>query len=74
MNSSSDDLRHMMDESSARFHPKRGRMPRGLLQPERHGRVTMEISRRLSVRSTGDSLLRPIVHNMKVFPTNLSVT
>ncbi|VEL08796.1 unnamed protein product [Protopolystoma xenopodis] len=33
---SSDDVQHMMDESSARFHPKRGRKPRGLRQHEYH--------------------------------------
>ncbi|VEL41854.1 unnamed protein product [Protopolystoma xenopodis] len=32
MTPSSDDVHHMMDESSARFHLKRGRKPRGLRQ------------------------------------------
>ncbi|VEL33953.1 unnamed protein product [Protopolystoma xenopodis] len=36
MEPSSDDVHHMMDKSSARFHPKRGRS-RGLHQPE--GRI-----------------------------------
>ncbi|VEL36308.1 unnamed protein product [Protopolystoma xenopodis] len=35
MSSGSDDVHHMMDESSACFNLKRGRMPRGLRQPER---------------------------------------
>ncbi|VEL23103.1 unnamed protein product [Protopolystoma xenopodis] len=34
MSSSSDDVHHLMDESSVRFYPKRGRS-RGLSQPER---------------------------------------
>ncbi|VEL09961.1 unnamed protein product [Protopolystoma xenopodis] len=35
MGPSSDDVHHMMNESSACFHLKRGRRPRGLHQPER---------------------------------------
>ncbi|VEL19912.1 unnamed protein product [Protopolystoma xenopodis] len=35
MTPSSDDVHHLMDESSARLHPKRGRKSRGLRQPER---------------------------------------
>ncbi|VEL40618.1 unnamed protein product [Protopolystoma xenopodis] len=31
---SSDDVHHMMDKRSARFHPKRGRKSRGLRQHE----------------------------------------
>ncbi|VEL11014.1 unnamed protein product [Protopolystoma xenopodis] len=34
MRSSSDDVYHMMDEGSARFHSKRGSQSRGLHQPE----------------------------------------
>ncbi|VEL41550.1 unnamed protein product [Protopolystoma xenopodis] len=34
MTHSSDDVHQMMDESSARFHPKRGRKTRGLRQHE----------------------------------------
>ncbi|VEL41372.1 unnamed protein product [Protopolystoma xenopodis] len=32
----SDDVHRMMDESSARFHPKRGMKSRELRRPERH--------------------------------------
>ncbi|VEL43951.1 unnamed protein product [Protopolystoma xenopodis] len=35
MNLSSDDVHQMMDKSLAPFHPKRGRMSRGMRQPER---------------------------------------
>ncbi|VEL24772.1 unnamed protein product [Protopolystoma xenopodis] len=34
MTPGSDDVHHMTDESSARFHPKRGRKYRGLRQHE----------------------------------------
>ncbi|VEL29888.1 unnamed protein product [Protopolystoma xenopodis] len=42
MSSSSNDVHHMMDENSARFHPKRGWLSRGPRQPERRIKAAIQ--------------------------------
>ncbi|VEL16437.1 unnamed protein product [Protopolystoma xenopodis] len=60
----------MMDESSAHFHSKQGRMSRGLRQLERRikaKRFQYNVNqRRLSVRSTYGILLHALSYEMTV--------
>ncbi|VEL21962.1 unnamed protein product [Protopolystoma xenopodis] len=44
MTPSSDDVHRMMDENSARFHPKRGKKSRGLRQHERQTAASQQDS------------------------------
>ncbi|VEL10293.1 unnamed protein product [Protopolystoma xenopodis] len=60
MNSTSDDVHRMMDESSAHFHPKRWRMYHGLRLPER-------FSKDKRLQYNGTQLSSSIEINLPIF-------
>ncbi|VEL14968.1 unnamed protein product [Protopolystoma xenopodis] len=54
----SDDVRHMMDESSAHFHQKRRRLPRKQRQHESSSKANRQLIKRNPPSSSGATDLR----------------
>ncbi|VEL30183.1 unnamed protein product [Protopolystoma xenopodis] len=72
MSSSSDDAQHMMGESSARSHPKRGRTPLGFCQSERRSKAKRLQYNGIQPPSSGDIELR--IYSLCTFIRNECLT